>query len=227
MKAKKLFFVFMIGVATVLSGCQRSASTAPNEVVTPTEISAIPTPTSNPAQILIAQTQTASALIQPTRAPTVTKVPATATAAPSETEAVSIVVTVTPAADGTPPATQPTIAIPTLARPVTYTLQDYEDPYCIARRYNLDIGEVLSLNDLTMESRPKAGTVLQIPATTHHWSSGARMLVQHPARYTVRKGDTIYAIACKYGDVSPEAIAAVNNLQEPYPLSTGQELSIP
>jgi LysM repeat protein len=43
----------------------------------------------------------------------------------------------------------------------------------------------------------------------------------------VTTGETIYSIACFYGDVSPEAIIAVNQLEEPYDLSPGQALNIP
>jgi hypothetical protein len=40
-------------------------------------------------------------------------------------------------------------------------------------------------------------------------------------------GDTIYTIACKYGDVDPNAIAQANSLQAPYDLSAGKVLHIP
>ena len=48
------------------------------------------------------------------------------------------------------------------------------------------------------------------------------MLNPHPDTYTVEAGDTVYSIACFYGDVSPEAIIAVNQLEEPYELTAGQ-----
>jgi LysM repeat protein len=43
----------------------------------------------------------------------------------------------------------------------------------------------------------------------------------------VSSGETIYSIACYYGDVSPEAIIALNGLEEPYKLTAGQKLNIP
>ncbi len=42
-----------------------------------------------------------------------------------------------------------------------------------------------------------------------------------------RKGDTIYSVACYYGDVDPMAIAAVNGLSSPYTLNPGSMIQIP
>ncbi|MFZ6021265.1 MAG: LysM peptidoglycan-binding domain-containing protein, partial [Chloroflexota bacterium] len=108
----------------------------------------------------------------------------------------------------------------------TYTLQKGEWPICIARRYNLDLNAFFSANNLNMNSRPAEGTVLMIPATGT-WSSGPRALKAHPADYTVKAGDTIYSIACDFGDVDPMAIAAANNLQAPYTLKVGDVIRIP
>lgn len=47
-----------------------------------------------------------------------------------------------------------------------------------------------------------------------------------PTRITVQKGDTVYALAYKYGLTSRSIIAA-NNLQPPYTLLAGQELELP
>jgi LysM repeat protein len=218
---KRLIIVCLLIMAITLTGCERLASKAPTEMNV-TQVLIIPTPTSNPAQIMIAQTQTVAAGEQPSSTPTTA---VSAEANQTSTVAVNIIVTVTPTPIPSPAATQ--VQIPTLARPITYTLQKNEDPFCVARRFNIDIGEVLSLNNLTTDSKPAEGTTLKIPNSGHFWSSGARMLVQHPASYTVRSGETIYQIACQYGDVSPEAIIAVNGLQEPYTLTAGQILSIP
>jgi LysM repeat protein len=40
-------------------------------------------------------------------------------------------------------------------------------------------------------------------------------------------GDTIYTIACAFGDVDPNAIIVVNGLESPYTLTPGQVLQIP
>ena len=120
----------------------------------------------------------------------------------------------------------PTIAVPTLTRPATYTLQEGEFPFCIARRFDLDPQALLSLNNLGPNDRPPAGTALQIPQTGN-WTAGDRSLNPHPTTHTVLAGQTVFSIACFYGAVSPEAIIAVNSLQEPYTLTAGQTLEIP
>jgi hypothetical protein len=43
----------------------------------------------------------------------------------------------------------------------------------------------------------------------------------------VAGGDTIYSVACKFGDVDPLVIAEVNGLDSPYNLKAGEEISIP
>ncbi len=138
----------------------------------------------------------------------------------------------TPIVIATTAATQPVLptatmrVIPTATRPETYTLHDGEWPICIARRYNLDLSSFLEANGLQMDSQPAAGTVLKVTATGT-WSAGERSLRDHPATYTVKSGDTIFSIACLYGDVDPEAIIIANDLQSPYTVNAGQTLQIP
>jgi len=110
--------------------------------------------------------------------------------------------------------------------PTTYTLHAGEYPYCIARRFNVNPAELLSLNGLTSSSQVTPGQVLQIPQTGHPFP-GTRALHPTPAVYTVKTGDTIYTVACYYGDVDPLAIAAANGLSAPYSLTAGQTLQIP
>ena len=54
-----------------------------------------------------------------------------------------------------------------------------------------------------------------------------RSLLDHPTQYTVVSGDTIYTVACAFGDVDPNAIIFANNLSEPYDLTPGQTIHIP
>ncbi len=118
------------------------------------------------------------------------------------------------------------IAVPTVTRPAEYTLQEGEYIYCIARRFNVDPADLLELNDLGESTLLSPGDTLQIPQTGT-WEGAGRVRNPHPDTYTVDPGDTIYSIACYYGDVSPEAIIAVNELEEPYDLTPGQTLQIP
>ncbi|RPH73087.1 LysM peptidoglycan-binding domain-containing protein [bacterium] len=220
-----LILVVSIVLVLALSACQRSASGPP--VTTPTTGGDLPFPvpaTQNPVQVILTQTAIAKG---PTGEATPVVVP---TATTGETV---ILPTATTAA--VQPTAAPTAApqgpaavwVPTPGLPTTYTIQLGEFPYCIARRFNVDPGELLSLNGLNLNSRPAAGTSLKIPTSGKTWSAGSRALVSHPATYTVSSGDTAYSIGCRYGDVDPNGIIAVNNLQSPTNLTAGQTLQIP
>jgi LysM repeat protein len=116
--------------------------------------------------------------------------------------------------------------IPTVTPPNSYTLHTGEYIYCIARRFDVNPTDLLALNGLTTSSYVYAGLELKIPQNGNPFP-GQRSLMKHPAMYTVSSGETIYSIACQFGDVTPEAIAYANNLGEPYKLQSGQELIIP
>jgi LysM repeat protein len=109
--------------------------------------------------------------------------------------------------------------------PATYTLQEGEFPFCIARRFNVNQNELLSLNNITANSFVYAGQVLQIPQTGNPFD-GERTLKEHPGYYEIQSGDTLNTIACSYGDVSPDMIALQNNLSTT-DLPTGEVLIIP
>jgi len=116
--------------------------------------------------------------------------------------------------------------IPTITAPSSYTLRTGEYVYCIARRFDVNPADLLALNGLGPYSVVYSGLTLQIPQSGGGFP-GQRSLLNHPTTYTVVSGDTIYAIACQFGDVTPEAIAYANKLQEPYRLQAGQDLIIP
>jgi LysM repeat protein len=123
--------------------------------------------------------------------------------------------------------TLPTSA-PVGSRPPTYTLQKGEFPYCIARRFDVNPQELLSLSGLSAAQANSlaVGKVLTIPQRGSF--PPPRALTAHPATYTVKSSsETIYSIACLYGDVDPAAIAQANNLAVGAALTSGQQLSIP
>jgi LysM repeat protein len=113
----------------------------------------------------------------------------------------------------------------TPGHPSTYTIHAGEFPYCLARRFNVDPGDLLSLNDLTSGEIIQPGTTLSIPSTGTF--PGTRALQAHPTQYTVAVNDTFFTIACSFGDVDPSAIAAANGMAITTPLTTGQVLNIP
>jgi LysM repeat protein len=122
-----------------------------------------------------------------------------------------------------------TVYVPTtiVGRPATYTLQSGEFPYCIARRFNLNPDDLLSINGISDGGLYFPGRTLTIPQSGTF--PGDRSLLSHPATYTVSGNNdtTIYGVACKYGDVDPATIASNNNLSLSSTLNIGQQLSIP
>jgi len=120
------------------------------------------------------------------------------------------------------------IVVPTATPgiPKTYVIQAGEFPFCIARRFDLNPIELLSLNGLGSGSIVRPGTELRIPQTGNHFPSN-RSLQPHPTTYIVKSGDTIYTIACAFGEVSPDAIVFANGLTGNYQLTAGQQLYIP
>jgi LysM repeat protein len=131
----------------------------------------------------------------------------------------------------TPAVQTPVVVVPTATpgRPATYKLMQGEFPYCIARRFNVNPAELLTLNGLTgtTASQLQPGTVLNIPQSGNPFV-GERSLHPHPGTFTVSSSDeTIYSVACYFGDVDPTQIIAANNLVSPYVLHSNQTLNIP
>lgn len=215
---KRQKFVFIIGLllaaSLIFSACQMQASTGE---VTPQDDSELQdildavaqqTPAGvddgtggNPSVIdSLSQTQTAQAGI-PTP-----ELPSLATPTPSPT-----------------PTRVPVEVDKTV--PEQYTLKKGEFPWCIARRFNIDPITLLNANGLS-GSQYDPGLVLKIPANPGKFD-GNPMLANHPTTYTVKSGDTFYSIACVYGDVWPEEIAAQNGMDLTDSLTAGTTLDIP
>jgi hypothetical protein len=137
---------------------------------------------------------------------------APATAAATNTSAIPLA-TDTPSA----PTATPTAIVyvqPTEGNlPTSYTLQPGEFPFCSARRFDVSLTELLSLNNLTLDSLVSPGQVLQIPQTGDPFE-GQRSLHEHPTTYQIKAGDNINSIACYFGDVSPEMIIEQNHLTD-------------
>lgn len=110
--------------------------------------------------------------------------------------------------------------------PATYRLRTGEFPYCIARRFNIDPLQIMELNHLSFEQLFYPGDILKLPHKSRAFP-GERALHPHPDRYTVQPGDTIYSVACYYGDMDPKVLARANGIKPPFVLSAGQVLKVP
>jgi LysM repeat protein len=142
------------------------------------------------------------------------------------TSAATTVVGASPTVRPLATATFPAIATATPGIPTSYTLKEGEFPYCIARRFNVDPEELLSLNGLSSTSLYFEGLALRIPQSGVKFP-GSRALIAHPANYVVKSGETIYSIACMYGDVDPNAVILANSLTSPYSLTPGSTIRVP
>lgn len=220
---KKLFALVIVFVliSLVFSGCTRSATKKSPTDATPTVEIPFPVGTMDTsARVTEIVQQTQNAISTPVLAPTVAVPQVGNTPYATATTSSALPTRVLPT------ATRSNVVIPTLTRPDTYTIQQGEWPICIARRYNLDLDSFLAANDMTMYSSPPVGTVLVIPETGT-WAAGDRALMPHPADYTVLSGDTIYSVACDFGDVDPMAIVIQNDIKSPYNLTVGSVIRIP
>jgi LysM repeat protein len=224
MSIKRLLVLLaVVLLAAILVACQLSASTPP-----PTTLTSEGPMSTLQSELGNIATQTAAAggegVVLPTTQPpsgseagggvaeTATSTPEpTKTEAPTKAEAAE---------------EKSEVSTPTPGLPATYTLQKGEWPFCIARRFNVNQYELLNINGLSLSSKPVTGFKLKIPQTGNHFA-GDRSLRDHPTTYTVASGDTIYTIACRYGDVSPEAIAEANDMKVSSKLKAGETLKIP
>jgi len=227
---KKRFFVFiLVAVMLVVGGtaCERSLSPSGGKApATPTEAVGVeePAPTDDiMAQLGVFATQTAMALGGQTT-PQATAIPGEETqTAPEETSQAVPAPTAEPTQ--APVATAIPVPAATPGRPSSYTLHGGEYPYCIARRFDVNPSQMLSLSGLGAGGSYPPGTVLRIPQSGSF--PAGRALKSHPTTYTVKSNESIYSIACDFGDVDPNVIAVANGLSAPYALTVGQTLQIP
>lgn len=242
--------IFMVA-AVILSACTQSLSSAPVETPTsiPTGLFVSPIASVENPMAMIEQfakqteaAQTAAAgggtpgtpgTPQAVEGTATTGTPDTsviATATPTVESIVGTPTNANAAATSVPASTSiPATSVPPGSRPASYTLQSGEFPYCIARRFNVDPDALLQASGLTSNQANSlaAGTVLTIPQSAGPFP-GSRALRAHPASYTVASSsETVYSVACLYGDVDPNAIASVNGISVSSKLTVGQSLQIP
>jgi LysM repeat protein len=231
MKYKHLcIFIFILLLVAVLPACTRSIGPAASNGKTAGSTSDNANGASGDvmSQLQLLVTQTAMAMqVQSTGFPTTTVTISQTVAGPGETP----VPGATPVAGAeVPPAANPGVVVvvptPTPGLPKVYVLQQGEHPYCIARRFNVNPGEMLSLSGMGGNTVLRQGTELKIPQNGNPFPS-ARSLRPHPTTYTVAANETIYSIACQFGDVDPNAIIFANQLKSPYTVESGQTLQIP
>jgi LysM repeat protein len=237
MKRGALVASLLLLAAVVLSACNQPYSQPPSITNTPIDTNSLfATPLVQPTSMSDVQsfaTGTALALQTGLPAGVASATPGIGTPQAPSVTPTSIIALPTNAVT-TPTATLAVAAtnqvvnntsVPVGSRPATYTLQEGEFPYCIARRFDVDPDQLLSLNGLVDGQTLYAGAVLKIPQSGNF--PGARALRNHPTSYTASAGETIYGVACAFGDIDPSTIATNNGLSVGAVLSAGQVLNIP
>jgi LysM repeat protein len=226
MNLKRLVRTFilciLVGLVVIgLASCQLPASKGPQTTSVTSDGFPVPkiTETTGGIDVSAFATQTAQAR------PPVTIPTSNSNPYPPATE-ISPVPTIEPTVP--PPITTPLTYVTATpgGPPATYTLAEGEFVYCIARRFNVDVNELLTLNGLTLDSLLSPGTELKIPQTGNPFI-GTRMLHEHPTTYKIQTGDTLNSIACYFGDISPDMIALQNGLTSYTDLTVGETLIIP
>lgn len=206
----KRFGLFVLVVmAALLAACTRSASSDP-----------LGEATEDPIQSIFSTVATQTALaardgvgggegdLPATSTPTVT-------------------IVVSPTSE--PTATTTLAPTPQTSVPSSYTLHEGEFPYCLARRYNIDPDALLAANNLSASqaNNLSVGATLAIPTGQVGTFGEARALRSHPTTYTASGTDTWYSIACLFGDVYPESIAAANGRSLDDQPVGGEQIHIP
>lgn len=241
----KMFYLFIILTILVLSGCRMPYSAAPEatptEIILNEELFPPALPATEDPMALIGSLATASAMAMMQTAGTeIAMQPAGQIETPmpggleitvvvdsdmnQPTSTLPVLVTLAP----TTSANLPAVATPVPGSvPYTYTLQVGEFPYCIARRFNVNPDELLTINNLADGTIYMPGLTLKIPQSGNPFPTN-RALRPHPATYTTTSsGETFYSIACLYGDVDPTAIAAANGMSPGSTLQAGTTIQIP
>jgi spore germination protein len=102
-----------------------------------------------------------------------------------------------------------------------YVVQPGDTLSSIARTFGVTVQSLIDLNEPPYPDRLTPGQSLLIPSDTEEPPQ-----VPQYQRYTVRQGDTLFAIASRFG-TTVEAIARLNNISNPNLIFPGQVLLIP
>lgn len=113
----------------------------------------------------------------------------------------------------------------------THTVRSGDTVWDLAQRYDSTVSAIVSANHLGADATIHVGDRLTIPgakasATTKPAKASGGKAATAASRYTVKRGDTVSAIAHRFG-ATVRSIAAANGLDDPSRISVGQVLTIP
>lgn len=128
------------------------------------------------------------------------------------------------AAAPTAPVAAPTAPAPA-ATAGTYTVKSGDTLGGIAARHHSSSAAIASANHITNPNALKVGQVLRIPAASAVKKPAAKKATVPASRYTVKGGDTLFAISRRTG-VPVQQLMRANNMSSSN-LSVGAKLTIP
>lgn len=135
------------------------------------------------------------------------------------------------ATQGTPAAPTP---VPVVISPggasdggtFVYTVVAGDSLGAIAQRFGVSVDTLVALNGITNPNALALGQQLKIPGSAPVTTGGAPATTGETATYTVVAGDTLAAIARRYG-TTIEELVRLNNIVNPNVLPLGQQLIVP
>ncbi|MDH7484656.1 MAG: LysM peptidoglycan-binding domain-containing protein [Anaerolineae bacterium] len=116
------------------------------------------------------------------------------------------------------PGTGPTPAATEAPAVTVHVVQRGETLYSIAVRYGVPMQDIMAANGITNPDRIRAGQELRIP--------GVVQPTPTPRTHVVQRGETLLAIALRYG-VTMQELQAANGISDPDLIKVGQVLIIP
>ncbi|KAH0795471.1 LysM peptidoglycan-binding domain-containing protein [Histomonas meleagridis] len=102
----------------------------------------------------------------------------------------------------------------------TYTVKSGDTLSGIAKKFGVTVSQLCSWNGIKDANKIYVGQVLKVSASSGGGSSGSY------TTYTVKSGDTLSAIAARYG-TTVSAICSLNGIKNANKIYVGQKLKIP
>ena len=110
--------------------------------------------------------------------------------------------------------------------PQKHTIAAGDSFESIANKYGVTVRELISANPQLLKTGDSLTVPVAVSIPAESTNNSGSSTSSTPRTYTVKSGDTLYAIAIKYG-TSVAAIATANNITNPNNISVGQVLNIP
>ena len=105
----------------------------------------------------------------------------------------------------------------------SYTVKAGDSLSAIAARYGMSYESLARLNNISNPNRIYVGQTLNLGTsgyTSHHYAASSS---SNGGSYTIQAGDTLSAIAARYG-MSYETLARLNNISDPNRIVAGQRI---